>query len=84
MAGIRLECVRCGGGGCESCRQWGYTLITCCPQKFIDRDVREFIQLAELCAKGLPPVLGGSLDQTAAFLDGYHYYQSKIDSVSNG
>lgn len=41
--------------------------ITTCPNKYC-RDVAPLIPLADLFAKGLPPVAGGVLDQSAWFL----------------
>lgn len=80
---IRLECPACNGRDehCESCRGWGYTLVTTCPQNLMDRDTVEFIQLAELYEKGLPPVAGGVLDQAAAFVGAFAYYQQQMNRV---
>ena len=35
----------------------------------MDRDLWTVIQMADLYAKGLPPVAGGSLDQSQQFVD---------------
>lgn len=36
----------------------------------IDNDMVQFMDLAELYEKGLPPMAGGALDQAKAFTDG--------------
>jgi hypothetical protein len=65
-------CSHCGGSGqCPECGDSGVFEITECPLKWIDHETRQFIELAELYLEhGLPPVAGGSLDQTVSFLDG--------------
>lgn len=67
---------------CEACRGWGYTVVPFCPQQIMDSDTVQFIQLAELYEKGLPPVGGGVLDQTAAFVGAFSYYTSQMNRVS--
>ena len=62
-----FECPSCSGRGCEQCDQTGKFELTACPLKMITPDIWETIEYAELYEKGLPPVMGGALDQCHAF-----------------
>ena len=42
--------------------------ITGCPQEWIEDRIWQLIELSELYEKGLAPVAGGVLDQTAYFV----------------
>ncbi len=42
----------------------------------IEPSIWDLIESIELTDKGLPPVGGGALDQTQAFLEGYQLIQS--------
>lgn len=53
---------------CDECGGTGTFDITDCPQRWIDDWVWQMIELAEMYEKGLPPVIGGVLDQTAYFV----------------
>lgn len=69
---IEAECVRCGGKNskdCPACGGTGKWELKECPKKFVTSDVWEAIELAELFAKGLPPVAGGVLDQANSFVE---------------
>jgi len=66
---LELECVGCGGKGCDECEQMGRWTITTCPLELITSDVWEMIMLAGLFEKGLPPVAGGVLDQAKIFVE---------------
>ena len=68
MEPLALSCMACGGSGCSGCKQMGEVLINHCPQLELDEEILELIGLAELFQKGLPPVAGGTLDQTPWFL----------------
>jgi hypothetical protein len=41
--------------------------LTTCPQQYIG-DVVDALQLSDLFFKGIPPVAGGALDQSAWFI----------------
>jgi len=59
-----MTCPVCGGAGCSACRH-GQIEIDRCPLELIDGDTWELLDAAVLYEKGLPPVAGGALDQTA-------------------
>lgn len=63
-----MDCVVCSGNGCEECKDSGIIEITDCPLVLIPKDVWESIEFADLYEKGLPPIAGGSLDQTKSFV----------------
>lgn len=62
-----IECPLCGGGGCDQCSD-GWFVVDGCPNKFCS-DMAYLPQFIDLFQKGLPPVAGGSLDQSQSFLD---------------
>ena len=64
---IEIECPICNGKGCEGCEGGCFT-IDGCPNQFV-RSLLAPIRLADLFAKGLPPIAGGTLEQSASFLD---------------
>jgi hypothetical protein len=64
-----MECVGCGGKGCDECNQAGRTEIACCPLELVTSDVWQVIRYAELYKKGLPPIAGGVLDQAQSFVE---------------
>lgn len=68
---IEIECTECDGYGdkCTHCNE-GFIEIKGCPQEYC-REVVEAIQFFDLYEKGLPPVAGGALDQSAWFLDAF-------------
>jgi NADPH-dependent 7-cyano-7-deazaguanine reductase QueF-like protein len=63
-------CVICGGNSysCNECGGSGVFEITQCPIEWIEDWVWQMIELSELYEKGLPPVAGGVLDQSAYFV----------------
>lgn len=66
---VTFPCPDCGGQGCEPCNATGMIDITQCPFEWIDDDVWEAMEFADLYEKGLPPIAGGALDQAAVFVD---------------
>lgn len=68
---LALPCVVCNGEDehCPACNGTGEYEVTECPNQWIGSEVHGFARLADLFDKGLPPVAGGALDQTRAFLD---------------
>ena len=84
-----MECIDCGGTGCDKCGRSGRIRIEDCPLKLITEDVWEIISLAELFEKGLPPVAGGVLDQAKCFVDAARfvfreqsYWKNKLGILS--
>ena len=71
-----MDCPGCGGRGCEMCSD-GRIDISCCPLELITPDIWDLIELAELYKKGLPPVAGGVLDQTAGFVTACRFVWSE-------
>lgn len=66
---LEIDCPRCGGKGCPECDDAGQFALEQCPFTAVPRHVFRAIDLADLYAKGLPPVAGGSLDQSAWFVE---------------
>lgn len=64
---ISIECPSCFGHGCDHCNdgQWD---LRGCPNAYC-RDLSTAIRLADLFEKGLPPVSGGSLEQSVTFVE---------------
>ena len=65
-----FQCPGCGGGGCDECNRGEWDLGEC-PRRFVGPggEIWEVIEFAEFYEKGLPPVIGGVLDQTRAFVE---------------
>lgn len=64
---IQIQCPICEGTGCEACNG-GHFPLQGCPQTFV-RPMVAAIRLSDTFTKNqLPPVAGGSLDQSASFL----------------
>lgn len=64
---ISIECPACNGAGCTHCND-GHVDILGCPQRECSSIV-DAVELIDLFRKGLPPVSGGTLDQSVWFLD---------------
>ena len=64
---IELECPACDGSGCDECNEGRFTVIDC-PNKYC-RDVAQVANLSDLFSKGIPPIAGGALDQSAWFME---------------
>lgn len=67
-----MECPSCDGEGCDECID-GEFGISGCPNSYC-RSVISTIDLIELFEKGLPPVSGGVLNQSASFLNAAKYF----------
>ena len=72
---ILIECPTCSGLGCESCSDGDFS-IDGCPNSFCSEMVPA-IEMIELFAQGLPPVSGGSLDQSAWFVAAARQFKSE-------
>ena len=71
------ECPGCYGVGCEYCNH-GRLEIDFCPLEFIDDEIWETLESAHLYLEhGLPPVAGGQLDQSQAFLTAARFISSE-------
>jgi hypothetical protein len=64
---IEIECPACNGTGCDECTN-GNWILKGCPNRYCD-SIGQFVSMADLFNEGLPPVAGGSLDQSASFVD---------------
>jgi hypothetical protein len=51
--------------------------LTSCPKLAVSGEIIEFIRFADLLDKGLPPVGGGALNQTASFNDALRMLKSE-------
>lgn len=76
---IEIECPACNGHGCDQCDE-GSVSVTTCPNKYC-REMAPLITLADLFAKGLPPVGGGVLDQAAWFLHAAQILERDEDTI---
>lgn len=63
---IEIHCPACDGEGCDECGD-GWFQIDGCPSEYA-ADLGNTLRLVDLFKKGLPPVAGGSLDQSAWFV----------------
>ena len=75
-----LECPVCAGDDdaeCPGCKGTGRFEIDSCPKRIVTANTWAVIEAAELYEKGLPPVAGGQLDQTASFLSAARFVWSE-------
>lgn len=82
---ISFECPSCSGAGCDKCQD-GYIDFIGCPQQECSSIV-DAVELIDLFKKGLPPVSGGTLDQSVWFLDAAKYLEheeSKLKAEKYG
>lgn len=68
MTPLAADCPVCRGQGCDACGQTGRFEVTQCPLKWIEPEFWEMIEMVEFYDKGIAPVAGGLLDQTAYFV----------------
>lgn len=64
---LEVECPSCGGEGCDKCDESGSFLIDGCPNEYC-RGIVSTVECIDLFEKGMAPVAGGTLDQSAWFL----------------
>ncbi len=76
---IEIECSECDGQGCEHCNA-GFVSIDGCPSEMC-REVSMAVRLFGLFDKGMPPVAGGALDQSAWFLDAATVFKSEDATI---
>lgn len=72
-----VACPNCEEKGCELCHGRGRFEIEGCPQQMVDRELADCLRPARLYEKGLPPVMGGSLDQANWFVEMAECYWSE-------
>lgn len=76
---IEIECPACNGGGCDECDEGSFKVIDC-PNKYC-RDVVQVANLADLFGKGILPVAGGALDQSAWFMEAVNVLERDEQSI---
>ena len=76
-----IQCPSCNGLGCKECDD-GYFEIDGCPNTYCSGTI-DAIDLFDLFEKGLPPVTGGVLDQSASFISGSQYFGNEERRVRN-
>lgn len=65
-----IDCTVCNNKdseGCYACGGAGHFALTSCPVSFVDAEIWELLGYASMYEKGLPPVNGGTLDQSKWF-----------------
>lgn len=78
---LEIECPACEGVGCDECRD-GVFELDGCPNRFCSKIVPS-IDLFDLFGKGLPPIAGGVLDQSASFIEASRYFENEEAKVRN-
>ena len=77
---MELTCPICNGAGdiveCKECDD-GLIIIVDCPLHFIGDDAMEYIRFVRLYDKGMPPILGGVLDQSNVFIEATEFIASQ-------
>jgi hypothetical protein len=83
---VEVPCSGCDGPGCEQCDGRGHFLLTECPMALIDQELQEVFPIADLFKEGIPPTVGGSLDQPKWFLNFCNqlaFEENKINAAKN-
>ena len=78
---IDIECPQCNGHGCDQCDE-GYVRLDGCPNTFC-ASVVPVIDVIDMIAKGLLPVAGGTLDQSASLIQAARWFESEEARVKN-
>ncbi len=60
------------GDGCEKCNGGVFDVVGC-PQDFCRKSVAT-VEMIDLFQKGLPPIAGGVLEQSASFVNAVKYF----------
>jgi len=76
-----MECPQCDGFGCDECNQ-GQIRIDGCPQQYC-KEIVQSIGLIDLFNKGLPPIAGGTLDQSVWFLEAVNVLSNAETQAKN-
>tara|TARA_R110000823_G_scaffold145639_4_gene275824 strand:- start:761 stop:1000 length:240 start_codon:yes stop_codon:yes gene_type:complete len=79
---LQVECPVCLGGGCKHCKA-GQFELTECPNQYI-KDILYELEILDYMRDGLPPVAGGSPDQTKWVLRASKYLKYQERGASNG
>jgi len=65
-------------------------IVDRCPLKMVPADIWELLEFADLYAKGLPPIAGGTLDQAKGFTQACsfiwreeEYWKAKLDPTGS-
>lgn len=66
---LAIACPECEEQGCEACGDTGRIELTGCPRQFVDLELYQLVKLVDWFEKGVPPVAGGSLNQSEWFLN---------------
>lgn len=78
---LEIECPECDGAGCEHCDN-GRFEIDGCPNAYC-AEVVNAIDLIDLFGKGLPPISGGTLDQSVSFVRAAQFFENEENKVRN-
>ena len=78
---VEIECPICDGRGCKECKDGAFE-IDGCPNTFCSGIVST-IDIIDLFGKGLPPVAGGTLDQSVSFINAVRFFESEERKVQN-
>lgn len=69
-----IECPSCNGQGCEDCNE-GLIRLSECPNRECS-DMHQVVTLSDLFDKGVLPIAGGALDQSAWLIDAFQIFKS--------
>ena len=76
---VEVECPLCDGDGCKECQDGTFELDGC-PNSFCSQIISS-LDLFELFQKGLPPIVGGVLDQSIGFIEAAQFFQAEEGKV---
>lgn len=80
---LEIECVECDGldEQCPACGGSGSWSLTECPRRFVGNAITETVNLISHAEKGVMPVAGGLLDQSAWFTEAWNRLTGEINRI---
>ena len=78
-----IDCPHCNGEQCEKCGGEGTFRLSQCPRSYVDASMTDVVNIAALASKGSYPVAGGTLDQSAWFIQAMQTLESDINQLDN-
>jgi hypothetical protein len=81
LRSIEIECIHCKGEGCDACEKQGHFNPPECPKKYVGGDLLQAIDVAWMARDYGLPVAGGTIDQSAWFMDMLINFRSECNRI---
>jgi hypothetical protein len=74
---MQLTCPSCDRRGCSECGGIGSFVLPECPQRYVDQELWDAIDMVSFAENGHLPIAGGVLDQTKFFTDVHKFVSNE-------